>query len=296
MAKRLRHVTIVGVGLLGGSVAMGLKRAYGGIHVAGVGRRQSSLDEALGVGAIDSAHLDVAECVGRSDLVVLCTPVGAFGDYLLKIKPLLKTSAIVTDVGSTKREVVGMAAAILGRKANFVGSHPMAGSETKGVRFARADLLCGATCIVTPAAATPAPAVRFIQQMWKKLGMRVVQMDPRRHDQAVAAISHLPHALSALLMLMPKGPQMDVAAGGFRDMTRLAGGDSEMWRDIFATNRRPILDAIDSFQRRLLALRESVERGELTAIETLLDEARLRRSEFVTGRKDCPPARPKGRG
>jgi prephenate dehydrogenase len=290
MAQRHpRHVTIVGVGLLGGSAAMAIREAHPGVAIAGVGRRQSSLDEALKRGAIDTAHLDAAEPARRSDLVILATPVGAFEKHLRALAGVLKPAAAVTDVGSTKAAVVRMAARALGRGGPFVGSHPMAGSEKKGVAFARADLFRGATCIVTPTRQTPAGVVGRIERLWGSLGMRVVRMTPARHDKAMAAVSHLPHVLASLLMMLPRRADLDVAATGLRDATRLAGGDAEMWRDILLTNRRAILDAIDAFDEDLCHFRDLVEVGDAPGIEKLLAAARKRREQTLRRRNHEPP-------
>ena len=276
-AERVQHVTIVGVGLLGGSVALAIKAHDPAVRVAGVGRRQASLVEALAVGAIDTAHLDAGEVVGRSDLVILATPVGAFERHLRAMAGKLKRNAAVTDVGSTKAMVVRTAEKVLGKGGPFVGSHPMAGSEHKGVTFARADLFTGATCIVTPTSATPAKLANRVEALWRNLGMRTVRMTPTAHDRAAARVSHLPHALAALLMLLPGEADLPIAATGFRDATRLAGGDPEMWRDVLLTNRRAILEALDAFDESLMHLRDLLELGDVRGIETFLAKAKGRR-------------------
>jgi prephenate dehydrogenase len=274
---RLRRVTIVGVGLLGGSIGLRIKRLDKRIHVAGVGRRRESLDEAMGLGAIDSAHVGCDGGLGESDLVILATPVGAFAQHLRAAAPRLRKSAVVTDVGSTKQAVVAAAQRVLGPAGRFVGSHPMAGSDQRGPAAARADLLEGAVCIMTPVPATPPAATRLVRRFWAAMGMRVLTMTPREHDSSVARVSHLPHVLSALLMLLPQADDLRVAASGFRDMTRLAGGDVEMWRDILLTNRREILAAIDGFDERLMYLRDLVETADADGIAQLLSAARARR-------------------
>ena len=284
--KKLKHVTIVGVGLLGGSAALALKAHDPEVRVAGVGRRQSSLDEALRVGAIDTAYFSAAEALAeaRSDLVILATPVGAFGRHLQAMAPALRRGTIVTDVGSTKASVVRIAERILGRGGPFVGSHPMAGSEQKGVAFSRADLFSGATCILTPTASTPPTVTRRTERFWKTLGMWTLRMSPTAHDRAVARVSHLPHVLSSLLMMLPGKDDLHVSAGGFRDTTRLASGDPEMWRDILVTNRRAVLDAIDKFDESLCDLRDLVELADADQIERFLARAKKRRDETIARR------------
>jgi prephenate dehydrogenase len=273
----LQHVTVIGVGLLGGSIGLALKHRLPRVRVAGVGRRRASLREALRVGAIDTTHLDAAEAPAGSDLGILATPVGAFEGYLRAIRPALKPGAWVTDVGSTKAEVVRTARRVLGPRGPFIGSHPMAGSERKGPAHARADLFEGATCILTPTASTPRGLEARARAFWRLLGMRVVRLTPAGHDRAAAAVSHLPHVVSALLMMLPRGRDLALAAGGLRDMTRLAAGDPEVWRDILLTNRREILRASAGLARSLNRLRRVLAGGRKGDIQRLLLLAKERR-------------------
>lgn len=274
-----KHVTVIGVGLLGGSLGLALKARCPSVRIYGVGRRQASLDEALARGAIDEAHLEPAEPVRDSDLVVLATPVGAFEQHLRSIAPVLSDESVVTDVGSTKSFVVRAARRSLGAGAAFVGSHPMAGSEKKGVAHASPDLFEGATCIVTPTDDAPDSAAERIEALWRLLGMHTLRMSPEQHDRAVAAVSHMPHAVSAILALLPEDNQLDVAATGFRDMTRLAGGDPEVWRDIFLTNREAIIESLDEMDESLARLRDLLELADAPAIEAFLAEAKNRREQ-----------------
>jgi len=281
MDGNIRCVTIVGVGLLGGSIGLAMRAAGPAVRIVGVGRRQSSLDEALEVGAVDEVHLDVAEGVAHADMVILATPVGAFGRLLEGAKAGLKAGAVVTDIGSTKAEVVAQAEFALGRGGPFVGSHPMAGSEHKGPAFARADLFAGATCIVTPTEHTPPELAERVERFWLALGMRVVRMSPADHDRAVARISHLPQVLASLLMQLPDEADLDISASGFRDSTRLAGSDPEMWRDIFLTNRQGILRVIDDFDRSLLSLRQLVDAGDGAGLEAFFTAAKKKRETTI---------------
>jgi prephenate dehydrogenase len=280
-ANTFKHATIIGVGLLGGSVALGLRKAYPGIAIAGVGRGQPSLDQALRSGIIDAGYLSPVEPAAKSDLIILATPVGSFKGHLRAMAPVVRKDALVTDVGSTKAIVVAIAEKILGRGGPFVGSHPMAGSERKGNQFARADLLVGAMCVITPTPATPPALLARAEALWLALGMKVVQMTPARHDQAAAEISHLPHMLSALLMLLPSQAAMDISAGGFKDMTRICGSDVEMWRDIILTNAKPIGKAMKKYALSITNLLEMIEAGDIERIEKLLSEARQARESFL---------------
>jgi prephenate dehydrogenase len=271
----------VGVGLLGGSAALAIKAAFRGVRVAGVGRRWESLQQAARARIIDACYLDPAEPVGQSDLVILATPVCAFGVHLGRIAPYLKPGALVTDVGSTKSTVVRLAEQIMGRRGSFVGSHPMAGGEQKGPSFARADLFRGATCIITPTPRTSPQAARSVDHLWRRLGMRTVRMSPSAHDRAMAAVSHLPHALAAILMRLPSKADLDVSARGFTELTRLASGDPEVWRDVFLTNRKAMLAAIDAFDEDLIAFRDLVETGDAEGIRRFLASAKRRRDATI---------------
>ncbi len=279
--KQLQHVTIIGVGLLGGSIALALRKRFPDIEIAGVGRRLSSLRAAKRVGAIDSSHLDTYEVVAKSDLVFLATPVCAFENILRQIKPHLKPDAIVTDAGSTKAEVVRIAEKVLGRGGPFVGSHPMAGSEQKGPAFARADLLADALCVITPTANTPPSLVRKVEKIWKLLGMRTKKMSPADHDQAVASVSHLPHMLASMLVEIPRDEDFAIASTGLRDMTRLAAGDPEMWRDIIATNPKPLLTTLAKMRKQIDRLEKLIKQGNPKTIQKMLDQAKARRDKFL---------------
>jgi prephenate dehydrogenase len=281
LEKNIRSVSIVGVGLLGGSIGLSLRAGDFDGLITGIGRRQSSLDEALQVGAVDAVTFDPAEGVADADMVVLSTPVGAFERILKIIKPALKPGCVVTDVGSTKRQVVQAGERTLGRGGPFVGSHPMAGTENKGPMFSRADLFAGATCIVTPTAHTPAKHVAAVETLWQVLGMRILRMTPADHDKAVAQVSHLPQLLASLLVRLPKDADLEVAASGFRDATRMASSDPEMWRDILMTNRATIGRTIAAFRKDLDKLAALIDAGDADAIEKFFLIAKKRRDTTI---------------
>jgi len=278
---KIKKVAIVGVGLLGGSMGLAMRAAEFAGPIVGVGRRRKSLADALAVGAVDSVTMDPAEGVVDADLVVLATPVGAFEAILRAARPALKRGALVTDVGSTKQEVVRMGERVLGRGGPFVGSHPMAGAETKGPTYARADLFAGATCIITPTAHTPRGSVRRVEAMWRACGMRTLRMTAAAHDKAVARVSHLPHVLAAVLAQMPTDDELQVAATGYRDVTRMAGGNPEMWRDILVTNPKAVAGAMAALSKRLGRLGKLIESGDAKAIEVFLDAAKKRRDRTI---------------
>jgi len=282
--KHFHQVTVVGVGLLGGSVGLAVKAADQAIQVVGVGRRKSSLDRALAAGAIDRATLETADGVAGSDMIVLATPLGAYEDHLLAMAGALSPKATVTDVGSTKNIVVRVAESVLGRGGPFVGSHPMAGGERRGVEFARADLFVGATCIVTPTARTPARHLQRAEQLWKMLGGMTVRMSPGRHDRAVARVSHLPHVLAALIVMGQRQGELPLVGKGFLDVTRIASGDPALWREIILTNHKAVLAAIDAADEHLTHLRDLVELGDGPGIERFLTRAKKRRDSMVQQR------------
>src|ERR1700722_16114021 len=197
-----KQICILGVGLLGGSIGLAVKSKLNVCRIIGYGHRQSTLDTALKLGAIDLGFTDAGRAVEGCDLVILCTPVGLFPENLAEIAPTLSPEAVVTDVGSTKRSVVDLAGRLLRRPERFVGSHPIAGSDKRGVEFARADLFQKAQCIVTPIASSDPAALAEVEAFWLLLGMRISRLAPDEHDRLLAEVSHLPHAVAAALVAM----------------------------------------------------------------------------------------------
>ena len=250
---RLNRVSILGVGLLGGSIGLAIRSRTTDCKIAGYGHRLSTLETAMKIGAIDEAYPSPADAVQGADLVILCTPVGLLEEMLRQIGPHLQPGAIVTDVGSTKRSVVQAADQILQKTAHFVGSHPMAGSEKRGVEYARTDLFENATCILTPTANTDAGALETVDRFWQSLGMRTTQLSPEAHDRHLADVSHLPHALAAALVMMQNDAAIPLAGKGFLDATRIAGGDGALWRDILHDNA-------DNMRASLQRLRQELEK------------------------------------
>jgi len=277
-------VTIVGVGLLGGSLGLAVKANDPQTRIVGVGHRKVSLDQALEIGAVDRTTCDAAEGVRNADLVVLCTPVGLFETMLKRIAPALKRQAVVTDVGSTKATVVRLAERILGPGRPFVGSHPIAGSEQRGVAFARADLFAGKTCILTPTSRTRPARLKRVRKFWRDVGMRTVELSPARHDRTLAAVSHLPHAVAALLVNAQRAEDLDLAGAGFIDTTRIAGGDPVMWRDICMDNRKALLRATGAMHRQLEAFNELLERADGPGLQRLFARAQKRRADVLERR------------
>jgi prephenate dehydrogenase len=274
-------LSIIGVGLLGGSIGMAVKSVITDCEIIGYGHREDTLKRAIQVGAIDRGTGDFRSAVEGSDLVILCTPVGLLGEMLRGISGFVKAGAIVTDVGSTKASVVAAAVEILPDGVPFVGSHPMAGSEKRGVEFARADLYRNALCIVTPSDRTPASAVNEVEGFWRLLGMHTCRMSPADHDRALAEASHLPHALAAALVTMQSAEAMALAGKGFLDTTRIAGGDGGLWRDIFIDNAGNMRASIAKLRDQLDAIEKLMEPGKGEELRKWLDAAAAKRRALL---------------
>jgi prephenate dehydrogenase len=280
-----KRLSILGVGLLGGSIGLAAKAAITNCVVVGYGHRQSTLDAALAMGAIDEGASDPAEAVAGADRVFLCTPVGLFEEMLRKIAPVLAPGAIVTDVGSTKRSVVRAAEEILPAHARFVGSHPMAGGEKRGVEFARADLFRHAVCILTPTAKTDAGALAAMQTFWRDaLGMRLATISPEDHDRLLCDVSHLPHAVAAALVAMQDDRALDLCGKGFIDSTRIASGDGGLWRDILLDNRDNLRAGIQRLQAQLGELLAKLDDEKSADLQRWLAAAAQRRDELIRKR------------
>jgi prephenate dehydrogenase len=283
--KSLSQITIVGVGLLGGSIGLALRaHGYRGRRV-GVGRRATSLEAALQYGAVDDVTQDMAAGVADAGLVILCAPIGRFESLLRAMAGALKPGTLVTDVGSTKVEVVRMAKRCLPRPVRFVGSHPMAGSEKTGVEFARADLFDRAVCLITPTPKTNPADVQWLESFWRTLGGHPKILTPQRHDALLARVSHLPHAVAtALVRLSLKDSAIDLAGPGFGDTTRIASGDPTLWTDIFRTNRTAVCKAVDNLIQELTRFRDSLAGDQADAIHKWLESSRSERDAWVDRR------------
>jgi prephenate dehydrogenase len=245
------RVAIVGIGLLGGSIGLALKA--GGLcgQVVGVGRSRASIEDGLKVGAIDDACDEPCEAAAAAELVVVCTPVGSVAGIVAEMESRIDDDCIVTDVGSTKLEIIRGIEQLPRAAARFVGSHPMAGSEKKGVRYASADLFDGANVFITPTAATDPAVAATVGEMWERFGGRVTTLDPAAHDRVVARTSHLPHIAASLLVanlrVLDEENKGGLLGKGFLDATRIASSDSEMWADICVSNPEQIREAIGDF-------------------------------------------------
>lgn len=274
-----RTVAIVGVGLIGGSVGLALRERKLARRVIGIGRRQSSLDRALARQAIDHATVDICAGVAEADLTVLATPVGRMVELATQAREAWPPGSIVTDVGSTKERLVGDLEEVAGDRVRYVGSHPMAGSEKRGVAQADGGLFQGALCLLTPTERSDEQAVGLLTELWQTLGARVRRMAPAEHDRLVAAASHLPHLVAAALVNVTSPEAMACTGGGFRDTTRVASGDPRMWADVCLHNRDRILEALERFEGQVQAVRDILQRGDEAELLAWLNSAKAARDQ-----------------
>lgn len=275
------RLSIIGVGLLGGSIGLAAKAAGIRCHIRGYGHRPQTLSRALEVGAIDESARSCKEAAREADLVILCTPVGLFRSVMEELADALSPQAIVTDVGSTKRSAVQLAQKLLPDPARFIGSHPMAGSEKRGIEFARADLFHGAQCILTPTGQTAPNALAQVEQFWQKLGMRTLKMSASDHDRLICEVSHLPHVIAAALVHLVSDAALPLSGKGFLDTTRIAGGDGAMWRDILQDNRDNVAASIKRLLARLDEVQKLLDPAQGEALAKWLDDAAARRARLL---------------
>jgi prephenate dehydrogenase len=280
------RLAIVGVGLLGGSLAKAVRAHALAREIVGIGRNRDRVQAAVRDGALDRATTDVAAGVAGADRIVLAAPVLANEALLARVWQAAPSGALVTDVGSTKRGIVAAAERLAeGRpEVHFVGSHPMAGSERAGYAVARMDLFQGATVVLTPTEATDATAAKSIGELWSTLGARVVVLDPAVHDRAVAAISHLPHMaawalVAAVVAFEPDALQ--IAARGFKDTTRIAASDPDVWRDILVDNREAVRGSLSAFRQALDDLEALVVSGDGAALTAYLTRMKATRERLA---------------
>ena len=282
-----RKLAVFGVGLIGGSFALALKRAGVVQQVVGVGRSAANLARAIELQVIDEAAADAISALAGADLVLVAVPVQQTQQVLQQIAGSLEPGAAVTDGGSTKRDVVTAAAATLGAKLRqFIPAHPIAGAELSGVQAASADLYRGRTVVITPIPQAASDIRARVEQAWQACGARLVEMTPRRHDAVLAAVSHLPHALAFALVDMIAGRTdaaefFSFAGAGFRDFTRIASSSPEMWRDICLANRDLLLAEVSDYRAQLARIEEYLQRADGAALESMFETARAARNAWL---------------
>lgn len=276
----LRKLTILGPGLLGGSIGMAARHRKVAERVVVWARRPEAADEAYKLGVADEAITDSKRAVVDADLVILATPIGAMRALAEQLKPVLPAACVVTDVGSVKYPVV---TALGGLLPNFVGSHPMAGSEQAGIEAARRDLFDGTVCIVTPREDTDKAALQLVHDFWKALGCSVRTLSPQQHDEIVARISHLPHAVAAAVVNVvcnDGAHPLNFVGPGFKDFTRIASGPPEMWTEICVENRHEVSRALEQLIEELGKVRTALENADAIELRAMLKRAKHFRDEL----------------
>jgi prephenate dehydrogenase len=287
--ERLGTVAILGVGLIGGSIGLALRARDLADRVVGIGRDPARLAEARELGAIDEGTTDPDLGVAGADVAVVCTPVSRIAADCLRLAAAGPDGLLLTDAGSTKAAIVADVEADPRARSLFCASHPLAGSERNGVGSARADLFVGRSVVLTPTGRTPDDRFRRARDFWRALDARVLTMPPDRHDEALALTSHLPHAIASALAGVVPAEMLPLAAGAYRDVTRVAAADSALWAEIFLANRGPMAAALDLFRERLDRFRHHLARNDADALVRWWAEGKALRDQFQF---DIPGAAP----
>jgi prephenate dehydrogenase len=277
---RIGTLAIVGVGLIGGSIALAARRRGLADRILGINHRPTTRDYTVRAGLVDAAFATPLEAVDQADVVVFCTPVDRLAAQVLEAAPRYRPGTLLTDAGSTKAAIVHEVEGKLPLGVAFVGAHPLAGSEKQGPEHAEADLLVGRLVILTPSPTTDEAAVSRVAAFWEALGARIRCMGPEEHDRALALTSHLPHLAASGLAGLLHPELSDLTAGGFRDTTRIAAGDPVLWTAIFQANRDALLAALDRFDARLQRFRAALAANDAAAIAELLREGKLARDRL----------------
>jgi cyclohexadieny/prephenate dehydrogenase len=290
-------VALIGVGLIGSSMAHAMRRGGLAAHIAGYAHNPSTLERAKKIGFASSMHGELGPCVRDADLVVLATPVGAYGALAKEIAPLLKQDAILSDVGSVKAAVVRDVGPHVPEGVHFIPAHPISGTEQSGPEAGFAELFDGRWCILTPPPGTDPAAVEKLSELWRRLGSNVDIMDPKHHDIVLAITSHVPHLIAYNIVgtaddleTVTKGEVIKYSAGGFRDFTRIAASDPTMWRDVFLNNREAVLEVLGRFSEDLSALHRAIRWGDGDALFNLFTRTRaIRRGIIDAGQDSADP-------
>jgi prephenate dehydrogenase len=274
--KMFNKVVIIGTGLIGGSLGLALKNQRLAGQVIGLSRRRKNARLAKKIGAIDNIGSSL-EAVSGADLVILATPVDTIIELAPKIAKKLKKGCIVIDVGSTKERIVSKLGALI---PGFVGCHPLAGSEKRGAANLQEDIFKDSICIITPASKINSAVLNKIKLFWKKLGARVIILSPKKHDQVLAFTSHLPHAVAFSLISAIPDKFLKISSSGLKDITRISGSDELLWSQIFLSNRKNLLDAVSSFQKKLSGLKTALKNADLKHLVRILSSARTKREKL----------------
>jgi cyclohexadieny/prephenate dehydrogenase len=280
LGTRINTLVLVGVGLIGGSIALAARRRGVAARVIGVDRQPEALDRALRDGLLDEAHSHLAAAAGVADLVVFCTPVDTIAAQVIEAAAACRPGTLLTDTGSAKAAIVRAVRGRLPAGIEFVGSHPLAGSQKHGPAHASAHLLEGRLVVVTPEPYTTDNALSPIRDFWTALGARVQVMDADEHDRALALTSHLPHLLSSALAGILPPELYELTATGFHDTTRLAAGQPTLWSAIFRANHVHLLTSLDRLNEQLQRFREALLQGDQATLEALLQQGKQVRDDL----------------
>jgi len=290
-------VAVLGIGLIGSSMALAMRRAGLAAHIAGFARSRETLDAAERIGFADSLHDNPTDAVRDAEFVLLATPVGTFADLAKEIAPHLNRGAIVSDVGSVKTAVIRDVGPHIPDGAHFVPAHPIAGTEQSGPEAGFAELFDGRWCVLTPPAGTDSQAIETVKTFWRRCGSEVEVMDANHHDLVLAITSHVPHLIAYNIVgtaddleTVTQGEVIKYSAGGFRDFTRIAASDPTMWRDVFLNNREAVLEMLGRFTEDLTALQRAIRWGDGEMLFNLFTRTRaIRRSIIDAGQDTASP-------
>jgi cyclohexadieny/prephenate dehydrogenase len=287
-----KRVALIGLGLIGSSLARVIKREGLAGHVAGTARSQKTRDKAWELGYLDSIHADPGACVKDADLVVICAPLGAYAEIGAAMRAYLAPGAIVTDVGSAKQSVIRDLGPIIPDGVHLIPGHPVAGTEHSGPEAGFAELFQGRWCILTPPPGSDEAAVAKLAELWRRAGSQIEFMEPGHHDRVLAITSHLPHIIAYTIVStatdLADATQSEVikfSAGGFRDFTRIAASDPVMWRDVFLNNREAVLEMLGRFTEDLTALQRAIRWGEGDKLQDLFTRTREIRRGIIDAKQ-----------
>ncbi|MGY8999576.1 MAG: prephenate/arogenate dehydrogenase family protein [Rhodospirillales bacterium] len=289
----LKRIALIGIGLIGSSIARAVKRGGLTAHISVTARSQESLDKAIELGIADSVTLDQVDAVKEADLVIICSPIGAYRPIIETIAPSLKPGAIVSDVGSVKQAVIRDLAPHIPKGVHLVPAHPVAGTEHSGPEAGFAELFENRWCIITPPPDTNETAIEQVSQFWQALGANIEIMEPTHHDLVMAMTSHLPHLIAYTIVGtatdLEKSLTNEVikfSAGGFRDFTRIAASDPTMWRDVFLNNKDAVLEMLQRFSEDITALQRAIRWGEGDILHDLFSRTRDVRRGVIEAKQE----------
>ncbi len=288
MKQLFKKITIIGLGLIGGSIGLALKRAGSTAQLIGVARSQKTLDIALERNLVERVEIDIVKSVEDADLVILATPLSSFKKIILEVSHNLKPGCIVTDTGSSKLKVIEELSNVIPMGVSFIPGHPIAGTELSGPEAGFAELFDDRWCVLTPTEDTNKDALNSIRLLWEEMGSKVEIMNPEHHDRVLAITSHIPHLIAYNIV----GTANDLAnvtnkevvkysAGGFRDFTRIAASDPKMWRDIFLYNDEAVLEMLSFFSKDLMKLKKAIEEKDSDLLQTFFENTREVRKNII---------------